>query len=74
MDWQDRIITDPRICHGKPTIKGTRVTVTNVLALLRDGRTIAQVVGHFPYVTEADVRAALDYAIATMEDEEIVVA
>ncbi len=72
MGWKDRIVLDPRICHGKPTIKGTRIMVTNILGLFRGGYTAPQILAHFPELTDADVQAALDYAISAIEEEKFV--
>jgi len=67
----ERIIVDPAICHGKPVIKGTRIMVSNVLSLLAGGYTIARILDYYPDLCEEDVKAAIEYAVA-MVDEEIV--
>jgi uncharacterized protein (DUF433 family) len=56
-----RIVVDPTICFGKPTIRGTRVRVGLVLGLLADGMTVDEVLADYPHLTEEDVRAALAY-------------
>ena len=40
MDWRERIIADPQICHGRPCIKGTRIMVTVVLDNLASGMSV----------------------------------
>lgn len=57
-----RIAIDPGVCGGRPTVAGTRVRVTDVLEMLADGATPAEIAADFPYVSEADVRAVLAYA------------
>ncbi len=39
IDWRERIIIDPQICHGKLCIKGTRIMVSVILDNLADGLT-----------------------------------
>jgi uncharacterized protein (DUF433 family) len=39
MNWRDRISIDPRIHHGKPCIKGTRVPVSVIVGSIADGDT-----------------------------------
>jgi uncharacterized protein (DUF433 family) len=56
------IIADPAVCHGKPTFKGTRVMVWQVLELLAEGATPAGVRAAYPTLTAAHIRAALEYA------------
>jgi uncharacterized protein (DUF433 family) len=60
-DWRDRIIADPRICHGKPCFKGTRVMVSIVLDNLAAGLTPTEVLRHYPTLGSDDIRAALEY-------------
>lgn len=56
------IVADPKICHGKPTFKGTRVMVWQVLEMLRDGETTADIMKAFPRLSHEHIQAALDYA------------
>ncbi|GBC76095.1 hypothetical protein HRbin07_00291 [bacterium HR07] len=66
-----RVVIDPNICHGKPTIRGTRIMVSNILSLIRGGYTIPQILEYYPELTEEDVKAAIDYAAAVIEEETI---
>ena len=61
MDWQDRIMVDPRVCHGKACIRGTRVMVSVVLANLADGLGIEEILAEYPSLTREDVQAAVAY-------------
>ena len=56
------IVSDPQICHGKPTFKGTRVMVWQILDLLAHGQTVAGIRKAFPSLTSRHVKAALEYA------------
>ncbi len=58
----ERITVDPAVCLGKPTIKGTRITVDFVLRLIADGRDPGDVVREYPELTIEDVREAARYA------------
>lgn len=66
-----RIIIDPKIMVGKPVIKGTRITVEQVLKLLAQGETTEQVLANYPHLTREDVRAALRYATDIVEEEKV---
>lgn len=57
----ERITIDPGVCHGQPCVRGTRVLITVLLDALAAGMTPAQVVEHYPSITEEDVRAAAAY-------------
>lgn len=57
-----RIAVDPLVCGGRPVVAGTRMRVTDLLAMLADGADAAEIVADFPYISEADVRAALAFA------------
>ena len=65
----ERIVSDPEVCHGKPTIRGTRIMVTNVLSLLAGGYSLAAILEYYPDLTEDDVRAAIEYASRAIDDE-----
>ena len=60
-DLAELISIDPAVCHGQPVIKGTRVLVTVVLDALAAGLTPAEIVHHYPSLTEAGVRSAAAY-------------
>ncbi|MEA5620087.1 DUF433 domain-containing protein [Cronbergia sp. UHCC 0137] len=62
MNYQERITIDPRIRSGKPCIKGTRITVTDVFDYLGGGMTISEVLDHFPDLTLTDIQACFAYA------------
>lgn len=58
----DRIVIDPQIRFGKPTIRGTRITVGDVLSYLASGMSEDEILADFPSLTLADIRACLAYA------------
>jgi len=62
----EHISIDQRVMMGKPCIKGTRITVELVLRWLAGGNSIADVVAAYPQLTEADIRAALEFAADSM--------
>ena len=61
MDWRARITVDPRIAGGKPIIKGTRMSVEFVVALLGRGWSVEQVVSEYDHLTAEDVQACAAY-------------
>ena len=58
----ERIVSDVKICGGEPCVKGTRIPVRVVLNHLAAGETAEQILRDFPNLTEADLRACLEYA------------
>ena len=64
MCWQDRITVTPGVRSGKPCIKGTRITVYDVLEYLAGGMTEAQILADFPDLMAEDIRACLAFAAA----------
>ena len=69
MNYHARIVRDPRICGGEPTIKGTRVTLRTVLASLAEGDRLEEIVEAFPTLTLDDVRAVIAFAAASAEED-----
>ena len=57
----DRIKIDPKVCRGKPTIRGLRITVDFVLKLLGDGYSVEDIVGLYPGLEKDDVYQAAKY-------------
>ena len=66
-DWKSRIVSDPAIMFGKPTIKGTRVTVELIVDKLAAGRTIEQLLKSYPHLLAADIYACLAFAAASVK-------
>lgn len=56
------IVADPQICHGKPTFKGTRIMVWQILEMLSLGEKPQGIIKEFPSLTTTHIKAALDYA------------
>ena len=63
MNINNYIVADPRICHGKPTFKGTRIMVYLVLEMLSAGETPKEIIRNaYPRLTRKHIAAALLYA------------
>jgi len=58
----DRIILNPEIRSGKPIIRGTRITVTDILEYLAGGMSEEEILTDFPDLSLKDIRAALTFA------------
>ncbi|MBL8314377.1 MAG: DUF433 domain-containing protein [Rubrivivax sp.] len=69
MDWRERIVTNPDILVGKPTVKGTRLSVELILGWLAQGWTIEVLLDNYPTLTRDDVLAALAFAAEMLHDE-----
>ena len=70
MEYQERIVIDPKIMHGKPVIKGTRIPVYIVLNLLAGGMSEEEVLKEYPDLTREDILACLGYVVRLAEEEE----
>lgn len=62
MNWRERIIVDPLICHGKACIKGTRIMVSVILDNLADSMNEQEILESYPSLTHEDIIAAISYA------------
>jgi uncharacterized protein (DUF433 family) len=68
MNVSDRIALDPKVHHGKPVIRGTRVPVTTVVGSLAGGMTFEEIQHEYD-LTADDIRAALKF-VAELADQE----
>jgi uncharacterized protein (DUF433 family) len=66
MNWQEHISVNPSVRSGKPCIKGTRITVYDVLEYLAGGMSEEEILSDFPDLTLENIRACLAFA-ATRE-------
>ncbi len=62
MNTAPRITIDPHVCGGRPCIRGLRIRVTDLLAMLAAGATQEEILEDFPYLEAADIAAALAFA------------
>ncbi len=68
----NRISTDPKICHGKPCIKGTRIMVSVILDNLASGLTTEEIIAEYPELKPEDIKAAIAYAAELAREEDLV--
>ncbi len=66
---EDRIVIDPKICHGKPVIRGTRTPVAIVVGSLAGGMTFEEIQREYDLTAE-DIRAALAFAARLIEQDQ----
>jgi uncharacterized protein (DUF433 family) len=64
-----RISIDPRICGGKPCIRGTRIWVSLILDFLADDMTEAELLEQYPGLTHDDVLAAIAYGAEAAREQ-----
>ena len=61
VDYHDLITIEPGKRSGKPTIRGMRIAVADVLGWLAAGMTHEEIMSDYPELTEDDIRACLSY-------------
>jgi uncharacterized protein (DUF433 family) len=66
-----RIICDPKICGGKPVIRGTRIMVKNILGMVAGGYSVQRILKAYPELKAQDVSAALAYAADAVTEEQV---
>jgi uncharacterized protein (DUF433 family) len=62
MKYIDRITINPDICHGKPSIRGLRYPVENMLELLASGMSIEDILNDYEDLEKEDLLACLEFA------------
>lgn len=65
----ERISIDPNVCHGQACIKGTRIPVHQIVAMLANGDTMDDLLKAYPSIKREDIYACLEYAAALTEEE-----
>jgi len=69
-DWRGRISIDPKVCHGKACIKGTRIMVSIILDYLQAGESPEDILRQYPTLKAEDIHAAVGYAAWLAHEEE----
>jgi uncharacterized protein (DUF433 family) len=67
----ERITVDPAIFGGKPIIRGMRLAVEHVLAMLAAGDTPDRLLREYPFLEPVDIQACLAYAHRSMAGEQV---
>ena len=72
VDFLERISVSPKICHGKPCIKGTRIMISVILDCLAEGLNEQEILKEYPSLFLEDIRAAIAYAAELSREEELI--
>lgn len=72
VDYRDRIQSNPDVMLGKPTIKGTRITVELLLWKIAGGFSFEEILEMYPHLKMEDILGAVGYAAAILESEEAI--
>ncbi len=70
-DLLQRITINPEVCHGKPTLRNMRYTVSLILDLLSAGMTTEDILADYPALEKEDIQACLMYASLLSETKTI---
>ena len=71
-EYKDRISASPEVLHGKPLIKGTRISVELILKRLSEGSSVEDLLVAYPHIAREDVLAALAYSAEVVSHEELI--
>ena len=67
----ERITVNPQVMVGKPTIRGLRITVEQILKALAGGITTAELIEEYPELEPEDIQAVLLYAAELVSEEQV---
>ncbi|MFN3342512.1 MAG: DUF433 domain-containing protein [Flavobacteriales bacterium] len=68
MDWKAHIVSDKDVLLGKPTIKGTRISVEHIISLLAQGWNEKDILENYPRLTKESLQAVFVYIQDCMND------
>ena len=68
MNWQEYIVSNNDVLLGKPTIKGTRLSVDHLISLFAQGWNEQQVLDNYPRLTQEHLKAVFAYIYECMQD------
>ncbi len=71
MERVNRIELNPRVCNGRPVVKGTRIPVSVILEQIAEGQSWDVLLEDYPELTSEDIRAALFYAKSCLDHSEV---
>ena len=67
MDWKERIVVNPKVLGGQPSIRGTRLSVSFILDLMAAGSSETAILAGYSRLSAEDIRACLRYASETLQ-------
>jgi len=66
-----RIELNPKVCNGKPVIRGTRIPVSVILEQIAEGISWDTLLANYPELDREDIKAALHYAMSSLDHTEV---
>ena len=66
-----RITINPKVMVGKPTIRGMRITVEQILRALAGGVTVNELIQDYPNLEQEDIQAVFAYALNLVDEEQV---
>lgn len=69
MSWHDYIVSDKLVLLGKPTIKGTRISVELILELMESGWSEQDILSSYPQLSAESLRAVFAYLKECLQQE-----
>jgi uncharacterized protein (DUF433 family) len=68
MNWKEYIVSDNAVLLGKPTIKGTRITIEHIIGLLAQGWSEEEILANYPRLTKTVLQAVFSYLHDCLHD------
>ncbi len=68
MNWHEYIVTDKEVLLGKPTVKGTRISVDHIISLLAQGWSEQKILDNYPRLTNESLKAVFAYVYDCIKD------
>jgi len=62
---------NPKVCNGKPIIKGTRIPVSVILEQIAEGVSWDSLLANYPELDREDIKTALHYAMSSLDHSEV---
>jgi uncharacterized protein (DUF433 family) len=72
MTYTDRIELNPRVCNGKPVIRGTRIPVSVILDQIANEDSWDDIIRGYPEINKEDIQAAIFYASSLVEHTDVI--
>ena len=68
MEWKEHIVADPSVLLGKPTVKGTRISIEHLIGLLAQGWSEKQILENHPRLSQESLQAVFSYIKDCLKD------